>query len=75
MRANTVVRQIHNDMKSGYRLKFLPIRDTPSDNLVIGVVQDASFASQPGEGSQMGYFVLRAFPSLFNSESVCHVMD
>jgi hypothetical protein len=43
--------------------------------MVAGVVQDTNFAQRPGEGSQLGYCVLRSSADLFNGEAMCHFMD
>ena len=60
--AATRLRDAQEMVRRGVCLNLKKRPDAHSDDFICGMVHDASFGNQPGEGSQQGYLTMVATP-------------
>ena len=75
VRCNKVLRDAQEMVRRGVCLNFKRWPDANFDDFICGMVHDASFGNQPGEGSQQGYLTMVATPALLKGDAPVHLVD
>jgi len=75
VRCNTVLRYAQTMVQRGVCLRFKKFDIENLEKLAVGIVHDASFGNQPGEGSQQGYLTMISTEGLFHGKAPVHLVD